>query len=69
MTATILQRLYQLAESAPHSLYEPAAQVLRQLISDKDAAGKAHAVTGIVMKLAPAEQERVIAAVESLGKN
>lgn len=65
-TASILQRIYTLADAPPSDLYAALASVARKLASDDPAAAKAHTVTGIVQKLEPAAQERLVKAVESL---
>lgn len=66
MTTTLLQRVHSLAEAPPLTLYDRLASVLRQFTSDKTAPEKAHGVTAVVMKLSPVDQERVLAAIESL---
>ena len=68
MSATVLQRIYALADASKEGadLYSPLASIARKLASDDDAAAKAHTITGIVQKLAPAVQERVLKAVEGL---
>lgn len=71
MTTTILSRIYQLADASTTEgadLYAALASIARKLASDDDAAAKAHTITGIVQKLAPAVQERVVAAAEGLRK-
>jgi len=71
MTPTILQRIYHLADASlagatTNPLYAKAASVLRRLASDGTAVEKAQGIAATVMKLAPADQERVLAAVEGL---
>lgn len=66
MAATILQRLYSLADAPSNGLHAALASAARKLASDDDAASKAHALAGIVKKLAPAEQERIVKALEGL---
>lgn len=68
MTTTILQRVFALAEVSNNefALYGPLASVCRKLDSNHDVADKAHTISGILKKLEPAEQERVVAAAEAL---
>lgn len=69
MSQTILQRIYDLADASSSEgadLYAALASIARKLASDDDAAAKAHTITGIVHKLAPTVQERVLAAAEAL---
>lgn len=69
MTATILSRIYSLSDAPPSSAECAAlASVARKLAGDDPAAAKAHTITGIVTKLDPAAQERVVAAIEGLRK-
>lgn len=67
MTDTLLQRIHRLAAadtSVPH--YATTAKILRKLYSCSDVADVAHTITGALRKLPDAEQERIVAAVESL---
>ena len=69
MARTILQRIQSLADAtASPELFTAAASICRKLATDDGAVAKAHAIAGTVMKLEPAEQERVLAAVEALLK-
>lgn len=71
MTATILQRIYTLADAVTAEggdMYAALASVARKLASDDDAASKAATITGVIHKLSPAAQERVVAAAEALRK-
>ena len=68
MSATILTRIYALADAPTSDLYAALASVARKLSSSDEPASKAATITGIVHKLPPAEQERVVAAAEALRK-
>lgn len=66
-TNTILSRIYAIADAQPHpDLCAALASVARKLSGDDPAAAKAHTITGVITKLPAADQERVVAAVETL---
>ena len=66
MTPTILQRIYTLVDRGAHLNAQTAASICRYLTSDRDAAIKAHGITGVLRKLSAADQSRILDAVESL---